>query len=167
MVVTGNDFLKHLRWTVVTVPFVLVITTAQIRSVIRNNDFFSWENLYLGVDLCIAGLAVELVEITDLLREHAESSQDDTEFLAKLFYGLLLAFGTASTLLVVSRMHQKWDRPAPRAKVTSSAPRILAEQRLNDDKHRNAQVLRLGVAANICGVLPLIVFIWLRLSNRF
>lgn len=163
-----NDgaFLNFLRWAVVLVPFVLVLTTAQLRSMIRGNDFFSWENLYLGLDLCISGFAVELVEIADLLREHAMGNLVEAQFLPRLGWGAGLIFVTMTMTLSVAKLHQKWDSGTPRTP-TISVSKAPKEQRKIDAIHHAKQVLWLGVLSNLTGVLPMGAFIWLRLTGKF
>lgn len=140
-------------------PIVLVFVTALIRSIVKGNRFFSGENLYLGIDLCFAGLAASLVETLDLIREHLVAA-DESQF-SRVLTGLALSFASGIALLVVTKLHQTWDVPAPRANANS---RVKAErsQREMDQRHRRQRRFWLGIASNGIGFATIAVFAWLR-----
>jgi hypothetical protein len=154
------QFLADLiSWAGVLVPVVLVFVTALIRSIVKSNRFFSGQNLYLGIDLCFAGLAATMVESLDLIREHLLSG-DETQFV-KVLTGLGLCFGSALCLLVVTKLHQAWDIKPPTAQLGGRV-KTEAEQLKIDRKHKRRRFFWLGIASNGLGFTTIAVFAWLR-----
>lgn len=159
-VTQNNDGLAELlSWAGILVPIVLVFVTALIRSIVKRNNFFSGENLYLGIDLSFAGLAAGLVEITELLRQHVENP-DDTQF-SKIVIAFLVAFVNGICLLVVTKLHQRWEADSPTTKVIGV---VLAERDQNklQRNHRLKRFLWLGLASNGVGFGTIIAFAYLR-----
>lgn len=148
-----------LGWAGILVPVVLLFVMALIRSIIKRNDFFSGENLYLGVDLCFAGLAAALVQATELLRQHFEKPSESQ--FSQLIIVLALAFGNGIALLVVTKLHQKWDTECPK---TSVVGRVAAErdQKRLARNHGLKQIFWLGIASNGVGFTTILMFVWLR-----
>lgn len=102
------------KWATILVPVALVPATALLRSLCYRTPFFSGKNLYLGMDLCFAGLAATMVEALDMIRDHL--LQPEASDFRKLLMALALSFGNAIALLVATKIHQTWDAPPPRAK---------------------------------------------------
>lgn len=157
---SGSQVLADLiGWAGILVPIVLVFVTALIRSIVKSNRFFSGENLYLGIDLCFAGLAASLVETLDLIREHLILA-DESQF-SRVLTGLALSFGSGIALLVVTKLHQTWDVPAPKVNGSSRVKAGRAQREI-DQNHRRSRRIWLGIASNGIGFATIAVFAWLR-----
>lgn len=149
-----------LSWAGILVPIVLVFLTALIRSLAKGNKFFSGENLYLGIDLCFAGLAASLVEVLDVFRQHVENPNDSQ--LEKAFIGLILAFVCGIALLVVTKLHQEFDdNKCPNSKISGRHAAEQDQAQLNKN-HRRKQIIWLGLASNGMGFATICMFAWLR-----
>ncbi len=132
--------------------------TALIRSIVKANRFFSGENLYLGIDLCFAGLATSLVESLDDIRLHLLGAGETQ--IEQVIVGLALSFCSGIALLVVTKLHQQWDVDPPRTKVSGRVKAQADQDRLNK-RHRLQRRFWLGIASNGAGFLTIAVFAWL------
>jgi len=160
---TNQRWANLVSWAGISVPIVLVFLTALIRSIVKRNNFFSGENLFLGIDLCFAGLAVSLVECLDLIHTHLLSA-NDAQF-TKVLTSLAMCFADFVLLLVVTKLHQSCEVPTPRTTISGRVKAARDQERI-DRRHRNKRIFCLGIVSNGVGVVSIAVFAWLHARSQ-